>query len=134
MPLILEGRVTSGFGVASDHLAPVADLIRARTGLAAIVPGTLNVRLETSYRFDPDAEITHEEYGYERLKLQRCCIGGLPAVILRPETHEHGNGHGDAYLELLAAVHLRTTLGLTEGDRIHVVVGGPLSCWPGVSA
>lgn len=128
--LTLEGRVTTGFGVAQDHLAPIAALLLERTGLPALVPGTLNLRLGAPYRFEPDAEITHDEYGYERLKLQRCCIGGLPAVILRPDTHESGNGHGDAYVELLAAVHLRTALGLIDGDRVAVVVGGPLSCWP----
>lgn len=130
MAELLTGHVTTGFGVARDHLAPVAALICARTGLPALAPGTLNVRLPASYRFEPDAEISHAEYGYERLKLKRCCIGGLPAVILRPETHESGNGHGDAYVELLAAVHLRSALGLADGDRLDIVVGGPLDCWP----
>lgn len=127
--LILEGRVTTGFGVAQEHLAPIAALIRARTGLAALVPGTLNLRLGAPYRFEPDTEITAAEYGYERLKLQRCCVRGVRAVILRPESHEAGNGHGDAYVELLAAVHLRTALGLADGDLVDVVVGGPRSCW-----
>ena len=128
--LILEGRVTAGFGVAREHLAPIADLLCVRSGLPTVAPGTLNLRLGASYQFEPDAEISRDEYGYERLKLQRCCVGGIPAVILRPETHESGNGHGDAYVELLAAVHLRTALGLSDGDVVDVVVGGPLSCWP----
>ena len=126
---ILEGRVTTGFGVAKEHLAPVADIIRARTGLPTLAPGTLNVRLSAPYRFEPDAEVTQAEYGYERLKLKRCCVRGVPAVILRPETHESGNGHGDAYVELLAAVHLRTALGLVDGDLVDVVVDAYLPCW-----
>jgi CTP-dependent riboflavin kinase len=105
-------------------------LICARTGLSALEPGTLNVRLPATYRFEPDTEISHAEYGYERLKLKRCRVGGLPAVILRPETHESGNGHGDAYVEVLSAVHLRSALGLADGDALDIVVGGPLSCWP----
>jgi CTP-dependent riboflavin kinase len=129
MLLILEGRVTTGFGVARDHLAPIADLICVRTGLPSLAPGTLNVRLGGPWRFEPDAEITHLEYGYERLKLKRCCVRGVPAVILRPETHEAGNGHGDAHIELLAAVHLRSVLGLSDDDLIDVVTGPDLDCW-----
>ena len=53
----------------------------------------------------------------------------MPAVILRPESHETGNGHGDAYLELLAAVHLRSTLGLSDDDLVDVVTGPGLACW-----
>lgn len=82
------------------------------------------------YRFEPDAVISAEEYGHEALKLKRCCVAGLPAVILRPESHETGNGHGDAHLELLAAVHLRSTLGLSDGDLVDVVTGRDLACWP----
>ena len=128
--LIIEGRVVSGFGVAAEHLAPIAELIRERTGLADLVPGTFNLRLGAPYRFEPDAVISAEEYGYEVLKLKRCCVAGLPAVILRPESHEAGNGHGDAHLELLAAVHLRTTLGVTDGDLVDVITGPDLACWP----
>jgi len=132
VPQVLDGRVTTGFGVARDHLGPIAALICARTGLPGLEPGTLNVRLPASYRFEPDAEISHAEYGYERLKLKRCCVGGIPAVILRPETHESGNGHGDAYVELLAAVHLRSALSLADGDPIRIVTGEPLACWAGL--
>jgi CTP-dependent riboflavin kinase len=131
MLLILEGRVTTGFGVAGEHLALVTDLICRRIGLPSLVPGTLNVRLGAPYRFEPDAEIAPDEYGYERLKLKRCCVRGVPAVILRPETHETGNGHGEAYLELLAGVHLRSTLGLRDDDLIDVVTGQDLDCWAG---
>lgn len=127
--LILEGYVTSGFGVSSEHLAPIADLLRQRTGLASLAPGTLNLRLGAPFFFEPDAEITHREYGYERLKLKRCCIGGLRAAILRPESHETGNGHGASYLELLAEVHLRSALGLHDDDLVDVVTGAALACW-----
>lgn len=127
--LILQGRVATGFGVAREHLAPVAGLIRERTGLRTLAPGTLNLRLGAPYWFDPDAEIGHAEYGYERLKLLRCCVLGYRAVILRPESHESGNGHGAAHLELLAEVHLRSALGLHDDDILDVTVGPDLQCW-----
>lgn len=127
--LILEGRVTTGFGVSSEHLAPIADLLRQRAGFATLAPGTLNIRLGAPYYFEPDAEISHAEYGYERLKLQRCCLRGLRAVILRPETHESGNGHGASYLELLGEVPFRAALGLHDDDLVDVVTGHDLACW-----
>lgn len=127
--LILQGRVATGFGVAREHLAPIAGLICARTGLRTLAPGTLNLRLGAPYRFESDAEIGHAEYGYERLKLQRCCVLGHRAVILRPESHESGNGHGDAHVELLAEVHLRSALGLHDDDILDITVGPDLHCW-----
>lgn len=127
---VLTGWVTSGFGVAHEHMAPIAHLLCERGGLAALAPGTLNLRLAEPFRFPPDAEITDAEYGYERLLLKRCCVRGLPAVILRPESHERGNGHGDAYLELLSPVHLRTAFGLIDGDRLDVTLDPALPCWP----
>lgn len=127
--LMLQGRVSTGFGVAGEHLAPIAGLIRERTGLRTLVPGTLNLRLGAPYSFAPDAEITHAEYGYERLKLQRCCVAGYRAVILRPESHEAGNGHGDAHVELLAEVHLRSALGLQDDDILDITIGPGLHCW-----
>ncbi len=128
---MLHGRVETGFGVARANLAPIMDLICLRTGLPSLAPGTLNLRLGAPWRFEPDAEITHLEYGSERLKLKRCCVRGVRAVIVRPETHEAGNGHGDAYLELLAAVHLRTVLSLEDDDLLEVVTGTRLNCWAG---
>ena len=130
---VLVGRVTQGFGQAGQNLAPVAGLICRRTGLRVAHTGTLNVRLTQPYLFEAEAEISTDEYhGWERLKLQRCCLGGLRGVIVRPETHESGNGHGPAYLEILAEVHLRDALRLQENDEIQVTAGGRLTCWEGL--
>lgn len=127
---VLTGRVAHGFGLATANLSPVTALICARVGFRRLQPGTLNVRLDAPFAVDADAEISAAEYhGWERLKLRRCCVGGLRAVIVRPETHEAGNGHGPACVELVAEVHLREALGLADDDLVEIVVGEPLACW-----
>jgi len=128
--MLLVGQVTRGFGLAAGNLAHVTDLICRRTGLCRLEPGTLNIRLDAPYLFDPDAEVTAQEYNaWEHLKLKRCCIRGVRGVVVRPHTHEAGNGHGPAYLEILAEVRLRSVLGLEDGDVVGIGLGGHLPCW-----
>jgi CTP-dependent riboflavin kinase len=129
---ILQGEITRGFGLAARNLAHVAPLICARTGARRLTPGTLNVRLPASYLVEPDAVVGLDEYdGNECLKLQRCVVGGIQAVIVRPHQHETvpGWGHGPSHLELVSAVHLRSALGLTDGAPVRVEVGGDDAWW-----
>lgn len=127
---ILLGRVSTGFREASNNLAPVAQAIAVRVGLGRLWPGTLNLALDAPYLFEPEVEITADEYhGWERLKLQRCCVGGVRGVIVRPETHETGNGHGPATIEIAAEIDLRQRLGLSDGDLVEVAAGESLECW-----
>jgi CTP-dependent riboflavin kinase len=129
---ILHGEITRGFGLASHNLAHVVPLICARTGIRRVTPGTLNVRLPASYLVEPEAVVSVEEYdGNEHLKLQRCVVGGIQAVIVRPHQHETvpGWGHGPSHLELVSAVHLRSALGLTDGAALRVEVGGDSAWW-----
>jgi CTP-dependent riboflavin kinase len=128
--VVLVGSVAHGFGQASGNLASVASLVCRRMGLPRAHPGTLNLRLSAPYIVQPEAEIAAAEYhGWERLLLRRCCVRGLRGVIVRPETHETGNGHGPAYLEILAEVHLRSALALADGDLVEVATGGTMTCW-----
>ena len=128
--MLLAGRVTQGFGVATNNLASVAALICERTGLGSVYPGTLNLRLKTPYFVESTIEISAAEYhGWERLLLQRCCLGGTRGVIVRPETHHTGNGHGAAYLEIVSEVHLRTVLAIKDGDTLVITTGDRLACW-----
>jgi CTP-dependent riboflavin kinase len=109
-------------------------LIRERTGLGPLVPGTLNVALAAPYFVTPFATITRQEYNrLEEILLERCCIGGIRAVIMRPDSHERGAAHGPAHLELMAEVRLRDALGLEDGAEVEVVVGEQLLCWEGTS-
>lgn len=124
------------YGVAGDNLRPVVPLILQRTGLPAMVDGTLNVQLPSPYIVDrPTAIIAEHEYpaglGIEHIKLQRCVIAGLKAVIMRPNTHEppHNAAHGPSHIELLSAYHLRSTLRLATNSLVSVEVGGDEEWW-----
>src|SRR5689334_8344641 len=104
----LRGKVGGGFGAATQNLAPFLTRIVERTGLPSVVPGTLNVSIDKPYIVQPDARLTKAEYyGYEEIKLQRCRVRGVRAIIMRPVTHEAGAAHGPAHLELLCHLHLR---------------------------
>jgi hypothetical protein len=131
---ILHGAVSAeGFGIAGINLVPVVPLILERTGLPSVVSGTLNVRLTDAYHVTmPDAVITPSEYFIgEEIKLQRCIVRGLKAVIMRPEPHERvpGYGHGPAHVELMSAYHPRSTLRLSDGDILQVEVEGDEDWW-----
>lgn len=108
-------------------------LVESRIGLGPLRPGTLNVLLPAPYIVSPDALIQAYEYPLFRevIKLQRCRIGRIRAVIVRPSTHELGKAHGPAYLELAAKVNLRDCLRLADGDEITVEVGGDARWWRG---
>jgi CTP-dependent riboflavin kinase len=126
---ILRGNISSGCGIAGDNLAPVEHLIRERTGLHSLEKGTLNIILEAPYIVTPVATITAAEYnGTETIKLQRCVIRGLRAIIMRPDTHELPPTNG-LQLELLSEHHLRSTLNLVDGDPIDVEVEGEERWW-----
>jgi ADP-heptose:LPS heptosyltransferase len=127
--MLLVGRVATGFGLAAENLAAVRDLICRRTGLSRMAPGTLNLRLEQPYALQADAQISREEYGWESLALQRCTILGRRAVIVRPAGHDRGEGHGPAYLEIVAEPRLRESLGLHDGDAIVVATGEDAGWW-----
>jgi CTP-dependent riboflavin kinase len=129
---LLRGRVASGFGIAGPNLRHVVPLIIERTSLSSVVEGTLNVQIEAPYIVPPDAMITAAVYnGLEAIKLQRCRIGGLRAVIMRPTMHETvpGFGHGTSHIELLCHVHLRTVLRLANGARVEVELEGVDDWW-----
>jgi CTP-dependent riboflavin kinase len=131
---IFLATVTSGYGMATRNLDPVMQLIESRIGLANLVPGTLNVRIPEEYIVSPDALILPDEYPYNRqsglvetIKLQRCVIAGYKGLIVRPDSHELGDGqfHGKAYLELMGQIHFRSALHLTDGSSIQIQVSGP---------
>src|SRR3970040_2983668 len=91
---------------------------------------TLNLRLEAPYSLQPEVSLTSDECnGWEPLALQRCGIGGIRALIVRPESHEIGEGHGPAYLEIVAEDHLRRALSLEDDDVVAVATGDDAACW-----
>ncbi|MBI4165937.1 MAG: DUF120 domain-containing protein [Acidobacteria bacterium] len=105
-------------------------MIEKRTGLKALLPGTLNLKIAEPYFVKPDATLSRNEYhGYEQVFFQRCRVSGFRCLIMRPETHELGKAHGPAHLEIMSDRHLRTVLGITEGAVLLVDVEGDDEWW-----
>jgi CTP-dependent riboflavin kinase len=132
------GIVTNGYGVAARNLDPVMALIEARTGLANLVRGTLNVNISEEYIVRADALINPDEYplnmqtnSRETIKLQRCLVAGHKGLIMRPDSHEIGAGqfHGKSHLELMGQKHFRRVLGLTDKSEVDVQVEGDDAWW-----
>jgi CTP-dependent riboflavin kinase len=131
---LLNGTVAPGYGVAGQNLRHVMSLIETRIGLSPLVAGTLNVALTEPYVVSADAVIQIHEYdGMEYIKLQRCRIGGLQAVIMRPNKHEDGYAHGPAHLELMATLKVRDHMRLSDGDPVTVEVEGNDKWWRGLN-
>ncbi len=118
----IVGTVQAGHGNASGFLIEVHPLIEARTGLSGLRPGTLNLKIDADYFVRQDAIVTKFEYkNHEALFFQKCRIGGLPCLIMRPETHEtRRNAHGPAHLEIMAQVSLRDHCQLVNGSKVQV--------------
>ncbi|HBJ85497.1 MAG TPA: hypothetical protein DDZ88_16790 [Verrucomicrobiales bacterium] len=116
------GTVQDGNGHASGFLIGVHPLIEARTGLLSLRPGTLNLKLDADYFVRQDATVTELEYQHrEALFFQKCRIGDLPCLIMRPESHEkYRNAHGPAHLEIMAQVRLRDHYQLVNGSKVEV--------------
>lgn len=129
---VLLGTVKDGFGVAGTNLKHVVHLIEMRTGLSPLVSGTFNLGIPEPYIVIPDARIEKEEYNtLEFIKLQRCRIGGVQALIMRPNTHEEGYAHGASHLELMSTRVLRDYLGVKDGDVVPVEIEGDEEWWQG---
>lgn len=120
----LRGRVASGSGDLAGWMTRYADLYARKTG-ARLYPGSLNVVLEESWTVGGAAiRLEPPEYGIS-MSIVPCEINGLAAFILRTDKNDAGEGdHASNVIEVAAPVHLRSALGLLDGDAVEVVVGG----------
>ena len=92
--------------------------------------GTFNLKLSEPYIVISDAQIEAHEYNRkEFIKLQRCVVDGVRAIIMRPNTHEDGYAHGPSHIELLSTVVLRETLRVENGSVVDVEVEGDEDWW-----
>jgi len=127
---VLDGLISSRFGVATQNLKTVEKLILERTGLASMARGTLNVTLPFDYIVRPDATIErHEYFTGETIKLQRCRVRGHRMIIMRPDSHELPGGIGADVLELISPLLLRAAWGLNDLDELEIEVEGDQSWW-----
>lgn len=131
MPRILLGVVCDGIGKATTNLSAAEQVIATKMGLGKLQPGTLNVRLPVEYGIPYDLLVTPPEYKSDAsiLKLKRCRLRGVRAVIVRPLEHETPGHSRLSCLELLSEHQLRTKLGLNTGDVIAIEIEGDEDWW-----
>jgi protein-S-isoprenylcysteine O-methyltransferase Ste14 len=125
----LRGLVVPGRGLGAARLADdrVLELIEELFGIR-VVPGTLNVRLAVPFdrslasrhvaasELDPGWEDATGQAGYRLLPV--LVAGRHRAIAFQAEEP----GYPEDLLEIMCDVHLRSTLGLEDGDAISLTV------------
>jgi CTP-dependent riboflavin kinase len=128
----LRGVVQPGRGLGSGLMADTAVLERLQelAGLP-LVPGTLNVRLAQpvergdewryidSTEIAPDWESRTGQSGYFIVPVT---IAGRHRGLAFQAVEPEGLGYPPDQIELFSDVHLRTELGLRDGDPVEVVI------------
>jgi CTP-dependent riboflavin kinase len=128
----LSGNVRPGRGLGSALLADpsVAASCAELTGLS-IVPGTLNVRLPEAVERDgrwryvpaeamaPDWRERAGQTGYHMVDV--VVAGRYRAVAFQADEPE-GPGYPPEQIELMSDTHLRSALGLADGDPIQIAI------------
>lgn len=120
----LRGFVTSGTGDLAHWMTRYADVFERATGVD-LYPGSLNVMLDEPWTVqDAPLRLEPPEYGVA-MSIMPCTINGVAAFILRTDKNNAGSGdHPLTVVEVAAATHLRTTLGVDDGDEVEVLVEG----------
>ncbi len=83
--------------------------------------------LDHEYRLPPTRfRLVPAQYGGRvAMNLVPCRIEGVPGFLMPTDQNEAGTGdHPRHVVEIAAALNLRETLGLVDGDRVEIVVGG----------
>lgn len=119
---LLRGRVAGGIGDLSRWMVEYAGVYERKIGVR-LHPGSLNVVLpEPWILVNPPLRLEASDVGVG-MSVVPCEIEGLPAFILRTDKNNDGRGdHAPNVIEIAASVHLRSALGLQEGDEVDVVV------------
>src|SRR5262245_26826775 len=98
-----------------------------------LVPGTLNVRLpeplvrDERWRFVASEEIApdwRERSGQSAYFLADVVVAGTHRAVAFQAVEPEGPGYPPDQIELLCETHLRSTLGLADGDAIAVSLRG----------
>jgi CTP-dependent riboflavin kinase len=115
-----------GAGLMADHV--VMEKLQELCGVA-VVPGTLNVRLPgplergPSWRYLPAMEITPEweaRTGQAGYFLAPVTVAGHYRGLAFQAVEPGARGYPPDQIELFCEAHLRTELGLDDGDLIAV--------------
>lgn len=121
----ITGRVTSGLGEGRHftRLDWAVTQFVTRLGIDPY-PGTLNLTVAAgpsrdawhALRERPGVRIDPPDAAYCGARCYRVSLGGVAAAIVFPEVP----GYPDDRIELIAAVSLRDTIGVADGDMLTV--------------
>jgi riboflavin kinase len=120
----LTGRVATGIGDLARRMTQYADVFERTTGVR-LYPGSLNVVLEEPWVVEGvPLRLGPPEYGVS-MSLVPCEVNGVPGFILRTDKNDAGQGdHASNVIEVAAPVHLRSALGVSDGDEVEVLLRG----------
>jgi protein-S-isoprenylcysteine O-methyltransferase Ste14 len=133
----LRGVVVPGLGRGAALLDDerVLDRLEELFGLR-VVPGTLNVRLDAPFDraiaaryvaasdIDPDREVMTAQAGYHLVPV--LVAGRYRAIAFQADEP----GYPEDLLEVMCEVHLRSTLGLQNGDGITITTTSDVEAGP----
>lgn len=130
--VIIKGRIVGGLkqGAFFTQLDWVRDQCRERLGFAPY-PGTLNIEVDddclpaaAALRGAAGRALVPPDAAYCSGKVFPAVIRGVSAAIVIPATAVRS--HADAIVEVIAAVNLKETLQVDDGDTVTLTLS-PLS-------
>ena len=108
----IRGRVEEGLKEAAHFVERYNPHFLRELGFSAFL-GTLNVRAEVDL---PKGKTIDPGNGFFKVRYLKAKIHGLDAAIVIPEKSKHDSN----IIEIIAAVNLRETLNLKDGDEICI--------------
>lgn len=120
----MRARVVAGRGDLARWMTRYADAYERIAG-AALVPGSLNLVLDEPWVMGPvDVRLEAAEAGVG-MGFVRCRVDGVDCLVVRTDRNDAGTGdHPRTVVEVVSTVHLRTALGLADGDEVVLEIGG----------
>lgn len=127
---VISGHVVSGLkqGAFFTRLDWVRAQCRSHLGFEPH-PGTLNVEVSDESR--PAAAALLKAHGKELIppdsaycsgRVFPATVGGIAAAVVIPATAVRS--HSGDVVEVISAANLRQALGLSDGDRVSLFIGG----------
>ena len=121
--MTIEGKVVSGLGVAKNWVNKIKNVFLDKTG-EELFSGTLNIKLESDYAFEPNIIIKSEEYGGQYdVYIKRCNVLGETAYIVRSGKNLKQDGDYKLNIvEIMSEINFRDKYNLRDGDILEIKV------------
>lgn len=119
----MRGRVASGQGDLAGWMRRYSSSYEQAVGVR-LEPGSLNLVLDEPWvMHSPEARLEASEVGVG-VGLVSCRLNEQPCWVFRTDRNNAGTGHHPlTVVEVVATVHLRSALGLQDGDEVRLEVG-----------